>query len=531
MLNRGGQQGYKSSLVFILFLFIYCAFIISFSRYTFNLDDIWMWLDIYQKKPIYNGFNPANGRLFPLASMDLNLLMQISNSPYLFFSFNALIVFSFCLIYLKILNLVNDNKRLNNLIVALFTLSLGFVVVMFGICYPERMLILFLSIFILCSFYMLNNPSKTSFIIGILTLNLSLYLKEPIFISMFILGILLICSNLREKIKFYYSLCIIISSSVYPIMYIVFIFGNITAKYTRYTENTNIALESLRGILNYALNDGIIIFLLNSVFIYRIYKIFIKKEKFLAFFDGLLAASFTYLCVFIALMIFESYYLLPCYILGGVPMVYFLITEKYIKVLFIKICFILGISSFITSSIPSGIYNAINLKAIGIQFNDILKFSASYLAKQPNTTIYFDGIGRGRELYAEYYVGYFIEYLNKIYKIYDFDIRSYEKNGKDILAINKESPYSYKNSIEISSPKSKDLIILSNVTIHNTQYIKNLINSHTLLYKTNFSTIPYISLKSIIKYINTLTLKSNNEIFGHNNIFRLPINTYIFITN
>lgn len=493
-----------------------------------------MWLDIYDKKPIWNGYNPITGRFFPLASIDLNILMQISSSPYLFFMFNALIALIFACVNIKMLNLINSNSALNGLLVALLMLSVGFVVVIFSICYPERILVLALSIFILCSFYIINNPTKTTFIVGIVALNISIYLKEPIFISTFAFGFFLFLSALKNHNTYLrlYSISIGLSSVVYALLYIVLIFGKIEKTYDRYTENTDILMIKIQGFANYILNDGIIIFLLSGILLYRIYRILIKKDKILAFFDGLLIAGFLYLCVFLFLGIFETYYLLPCYIFSGGSIVYFLIQKQYIKNIFIKICFIVGVFGFCVTSLPSGIYNIINLKSIGVQFNDTLKFSAKYLSENPNTNIYFDGTGRGREIYAEYYVGYFIEYLNKIYHIDKFDILVDSPNGKDIF-LDTKSPYTYKNSLSLSTPKSGDLIILNNTStkVANSEYINSLLEKHTLLYKTSLPTIPYINIKSLIKYTNERFFKADIRIFGHPNVFRLPLDTYVFVLN
>ena len=529
VVNRGGQQQLHSFLAFLFFIGFYNIILISFSRYSFNLDDIWMWLEIYDKKAIWNGYTPSSGRFFPLASFDLNILMQFSSSPYLFFTYNAILATIFAFIYLKILNNIN-NSRINLLIIALFMLSIGFVVIFFGICYPDKIMIVFLSIFMLCSFYVIKNDNKKYIFPGILFLNLSIYLKEPVFIAAFCIGFLLFIQSFKnhKNLKIY-SILIMLSSIIYCILYFILIFNNIENSYDRYTQNTDIIIITLQGIINYILNDGIIIFLLPTLFIYRIFRVFIKKDTFEIFFDSFLGASFVYLCVYLALGIFETYYLLPCYVFGGASILYFLINKQYIKFIIIKIALIFGLLGFFASSLPFGIYNMINLKAQGVQFNEILDFSAKYLEQNPNTDIYFDGTGRGREIYAEYYVGYFAEYLNKIYHIKEFDIKTNMPNLKDIK-IDSTKAYTYFNSTDLHTPKSGDLIILNNTTTNkiDTKYMQDLNSKYTLIYKSHFPTIPYINIKSLIKYANQYLIKSNHSLFGHQNIFRLPINTYIF---
>lgn len=133
--------------------------LVAFSRYAPNLDDSWIWLRIIEGKgnEIYTGFRPQIGRFWTLGLVDLVLLMKISTSPYLFFAVNAVLFVVFCVLYLKILELSNGKNALNSLITALLTLSVGFVIVFFGICYAEKIQVIWLSIFMLCSFCVIRD--------------------------------------------------------------------------------------------------------------------------------------------------------------------------------------------------------------------------------------------------------------------------------------------------------------------------------------------------------------------------------------
>lgn len=522
----------KPTIFFLVFLFLYCVILVSFSRYTFNLDDIWMWSDyIYPQKIFWMGYTPETGRFWPLAGIDLNILMQFSNSPYLFFSFNAFLVIVFSLSYLKFLNSINSNKILNSIVLAFYMLSVGAITVIFGICYPERPLIASLSIFVLCSFYMFSNPSKITFIIGIIALNLSIYLKEPVFIAAFVFGGFSCYHAFKSgsKILKYYSFLIFFSALIFIILYFVLVYNNIDRDYSALRNQWNTSILTLRGYIDYMLTDGIIIFLLFGVIIYRIFLVFCKKDKIEPFFDGLLMAGFTYFIAFMVLGLLGNYYLLPCYIFSGGSLIYFLIIKKYLKNIFIKICLIFSLFGFFAQSLPNGIFNIINLKVTGIQFNDTLDFTAKYLKENPNTNIYFDGIGRGYDIYREYYSHYFVRYLNTIYNVREFDVKSNVPNSK-IVALDVKSPYTINNSELVTQPKSKDLLILSNATINNAnkEYIDNLLQTHNLLYKTNTINIPYISLKPLLKYVNSRLLKVDIGELNTENIFRLPYNTYVF---
>ena len=529
MLNRGGQQQYYK-YAFIIFIAAYLGSIIIYSRYTFNLDDIWMWLNIYNKDLILNGYVPHQGRFFPLASLDLNILMQFSKSPYLFFSFNALVAGSIIILYYKLLNEINLSSRIRMLVISLFILGIGFVTVIFGICYPERLLSLSILIFVFCSVLVTKNNNFKACIIGLLALNISLYLKEPVFISAFAFGVILIYGGFRDKnklLKIYGSL-ICISSVIYISLYFTFIYGEIVKRYDQ-TVIFDVFLIKLRGFIHYLLNDSFIAFLLSAILFYRIYLILKKKEEINILFDGLLIAAFLYFIAFLVLNLYSNYYLLPSYMMGGVAMMYYLINKNYIRFFYLKAISIICGILFITMSIPSGIHNIVGFKSNGVQFQDTLAFISSYINNSSKkVNIYFDGIGRGVDKYGEYYPSYFAQYLNTIYKVDNFDILSKEPNGRQIN-IDSNSKIAYKNTSEIQEPKKGDLLIVTNVSnnFNGPSYMKELKNKYTLIYKTNSFNIPYISVKSLSKYF----LKQNNmylKIFNNENIFKLPLNTYVF---
>lgn len=100
------SKKYKIAWLYGVLLGFYCLGMVVYSRYTFNLDDIWMWLNIYEGKAIFNGYNPESGRFFPLASLDLNILMYFTNNPYVYFVFNAILVGYFGVLLWRILSII-----------------------------------------------------------------------------------------------------------------------------------------------------------------------------------------------------------------------------------------------------------------------------------------------------------------------------------------------------------------------------------------------------------------------------------------
>ncbi|MGI0439967.1 hypothetical protein ACRE1S_05510 [Helicobacter himalayensis] len=99
-------------LIYWFFVLVFCVGMVVYSRYTFNLDDIWYWLDIYNSNTTTDsGYKPISGRFYPLAFLDIKLLAKISTSPYLFFTINATIVFAVAFMVLLILRNVLDSAK------------------------------------------------------------------------------------------------------------------------------------------------------------------------------------------------------------------------------------------------------------------------------------------------------------------------------------------------------------------------------------------------------------------------------------
>lgn len=525
--NRTRSQKYlarfsiftKNHKFLCIFITLYCVFLVAFSRYAPNLDDLHYFSSIYQNEINFftsGGGYPRSGRFYPFAFLDLLILMKISTSPYLFFGFNALLFALFCAIYIKILELSNGKSTLNSVILALLATSSGFVTVFFGICYPEKVQIIWIALFMLFSLRTLQNPTHKNQLFGIIFLNIALYYKEPSFVAAFAFGVVLLIYALqnRQKDLAKYALYILLSALIYALLYVllVVVFNNVREYY--YQESFVFARELIR----FALNDSLIAFGVGGIALWRICCVAIKKARIEPFFDALLCASLAYLSVFIALKMYNPYYLLPCFVFGIPSLLYF--SRKYFHNLFIKICIILGLFGFALQNLPSGIYKMIDLKAQGVQFERSVDFVASYLSANPNAHIYFAGIGRGKQLYgydAQIYSFYLIDFA--------IDTHDMDMNVWDILRTN--SPHSNKNDrfeVIYDAPKMCDLIIVSNKGAFGDSLRVAGANGE-LVFKSGFHTIPYVALLPLAQYISAKYFGTNLK---NTNFFRMPTETFIF---
>ncbi|WP_066388597.1 hypothetical protein [Helicobacter himalayensis] len=470
---------------------------------------------------------------------------------------------------------------------------------MLGICYPERLEVFFVCAFLLSSFaYQRTQHIKFAFI-GLVSANVCIYLKETAFLliggfSFFYLLIYLLQAQTNntlesfieenqagwykrlakriracdKKILTYHSL-VCLSAMMFLVVYAVLVMPQIERFYERgsnftWTFSQQLAL-TIRGLGNFVLNDSLITILVPALIFVRILQVVFYKKLHCfnngdkssrwnllnPFWDSCLVASALCVVGYIKLGIFESYYLLPAYFMGiggviyAVKSTYRIVSVlqnilrgfiKWILKLSLAVCIVL----YMFISIPQGVYTFTSLKNYGVVFHDTLKFMQDYIAKQTSKTdIYFDGIGRDPLLYNDWYLTYFIRYLNEVYEVWNFDIKTSLQNGINIKT-NPDSPYTYLNNPEVSVPKSGDIIILTRASSNHIDetYIKQMQQKYKLIYKTERIGLPYISAKTLLKeFIYRLSNRENTDsnsindslFFSNRNYFSLPINNYVFL--
>ena len=506
------SKKYKIAWLYGVLLGFYCLGMVVYSRYTFNLDDIWMWLNIYEGKAIFNGYNPESGRFFPLASLDLNLLMYFTNNPYVYFVFNAILVGYFGVLLWRILSIITGGGRLWLRIVLLcgFLFHPGFVTIMLGICYPERMQIIFLLVFVLASLRFYQVAKCRYAWLGFISANLALYYKEPTFLMIGCFGFVGLCiAYVRGlgRIACGYYASLVASASVYLGIYLVAIYPKITKIYQRVELSVREEwLAFARGIFNFTLNEVFLFVLLPSIVAYRIFLIVRKKSQIHILWDSLLLCSLLYVGAFLKLKLFENYYLLPVYIVSFGSMVYFLFIEGYVKIVFFRIVTIICMVVFLINTIPQGINVYSVLKSGGVKFHSAMQFIATQAKDVPTLYLYFDGNGDRKKFYDRSYWIYFDEYLKKIYDTHNVVVK-----------------------FDITQAKKGDFILLNQSTskMVDLQYLAQMGGKYQLVYVSEWFSLPYIGLKPLIKYLFN-SQKIKDAVYGNENIFRLPLRDYIY---
>lgn len=170
---------------------------------SFNLDDALIFFNIIESKPIYWGVDHFDkGRFYPLAFMDLNLLMylfptsDILAAPRIYFFANVMLfTLLACVMFYLLIQIVPLSYSMLALLICF--INLGFVIVFMGVCFPERVQVVWLSGYILGLFFLAHKQRRVALwvVVCIVCGGVSMFYKEPD--CVFICGSLALLLGLR----------------------------------------------------------------------------------------------------------------------------------------------------------------------------------------------------------------------------------------------------------------------------------------------------------------------------------------------
>ena len=277
----------------------------------------------------FPGFNPAEGRLFPLAYAHTNLILLFSGGGYCsakpFYVLNAvlwvlIVTQLFLLIYVLLKDKVNLNRNMAKWVSLLVLLTFcqrileGFTCLWTTISIDEVLTVSFCLVFLL---YVRNTKRRTLY--GVLSLVLLLYLSFCLELNAVIplmIGIGLIWN--RRKLD-----CVSVSSMVvfllFVVLYVFLILPGITGFYdSSHGSSETVLSNAIKELLLHKLL--IVMFL---AFLYRLFSVFIKKQEYDEFSDTLLLSAVAYTLGGFVLRLHGVYYMIP--LLLSVPTMLYLL--------------------------------------------------------------------------------------------------------------------------------------------------------------------------------------------------------------
>ncbi|RAX52978.1 hypothetical protein [Helicobacter sp. 10-6591] len=494
-------------------------------------DDVWMFFRIFDNQPIFDGYNPSAGRFFPLAFLDLNILMQFSSSPKLFFFFNALeFVFMALVVCVLSLKMWGNNFKITLATLFVVFINIGFVTVITGICYPERMQMLFLCIFIL-SLYFAQKPEANIlwFIVCFVSASISIFYKETDFIFIGGFGALYLLFRFYEtkslKQTFdrngYLALSRVVVALCFIFIYLIFIYPQMQGKVIEQAESF---VLHIRDVINVFLTHSFIFLLIPYILFLRIKDFYITKVLY-PLYDSLLISALVGGFSYFVLGRSSPYYFMPCYIIALLPILFF--AKMYFLRLKIVLMVVFAMHCFL--NVPLALSKYTQAKMLPPSYAKAMEFMADYThTTQEKPAIFLLGQNRdpdGLMLYG--FVKDFLQY----YGAKDFDLQTNKSNPDGFESI--QSPFSIFGSSRVDIPKKGDLLYLDSFSKDyiDEAYLNALNQNYQLVFESSYFGVYNITPKSIAKYLlqhSKAYAAYQNQPRVSANIFNAPLSVRIY---
>lgn len=322
-----------------ILIFSGIVIIIWNANWTFG-DDIQFMCTTAIRNPIFHAF--GNGRFFPLGSADYNILLAIPfghtitahliwNS--ILFLICAIVIFN----YLK--KITNNDYLVSVICFVIMICSAAFMRVNMLTFFPENVICLLFSVFILCVWNGESRQLTKYYIYALMSAIYVTYVKEPVFGVFLIIAFTRLLFGFRylsQKDKnFYYAL--ITNSIIYLIVYFYLCFCTFPTQFYNEGRCFSRGMELFFKQLDF--EPILIIVVILSII--RLYYVNKEANKNRLFFDSLLFAAVGYFFAFYILNLCDDYYVLPCVFLSIPSFAYWLHYFRRQKMLFIGCSFFL----------------------------------------------------------------------------------------------------------------------------------------------------------------------------------------------
>lgn len=257
----------------------------------------------------------ASGRFFPLGLQEYNLISLVSKTVYAYHGLSVLqllavvgslfFVFKRCQVWIRCL-----------ITFAVLTIP-SFTVAFFGLIYPERNIIFWLSIFLVCYQRWSQTGYRTYLFLLLTAAHFSLYYKEPIFLifsgfAIFRIGLGLI-SHIRNKQSIKFKFLKTYAAEVGLLILSMGFLGLYLGKFLPYlgqAERNQEELSWSATLLGY-LGSNFLILSLIVVYLLRCLFLIATRRSFDRFWDAIGLGAIFYFLAFVKLGLFNNYYLAP----------------------------------------------------------------------------------------------------------------------------------------------------------------------------------------------------------------------------
>ncbi len=452
------------------------------------------------------------GRFMPLQAMEYNLVSLVSNTPFAYYLFNTIQFWIFVLILLKLLERFTPRKLLSYAAIILFILTPGFSEAWISVLVTERNVVFYLAAFLLS--YLLYNQNKKAryLILGFMSANLAIYYKETTAIALLVFVFSHIIATRKESAKKINDLdgAVILSVVAYFISYFTLILP--FSSLPLYADQIGGSLVgNIKNIFNFSLSDPLIILIILPLTAWRLYRIFIKRERIMPIIDPMLAAAALYPAIYLVLGGYNTYYLMPSYIFALPPLLYFL--DKREPLRFLRYAGLFVVVILLAGTIPASIHHSTKQKYWHTNLHKTLDFfvndiKSNQAGKRAN--IFLDQVKRGNSIYLLW-----AEHLmNKGLEPADFDLRAMSEDEIIPPAFQLiDQPFTVFKTSGTSSISQGDYLLVYAFNLGtrtDKAYLDSLLEDYKLVFRTESPfAFPNVNIKTLVKKISLIILPEN----------------------
>ncbi len=309
-----------------IFTFIVCAITLFYLSYSIIHEANWILGDdhaFWTRTAIGIPFELGYGifsyvmRFMPIVYLDFNILFLFSDipSPYEHYVWVCLTFLAFSFFYIYLLFCIEKDTTFSYSLYllpifffSLFTVK-DFMKIQMDLIFPERMIILFISLFLLLYYKALKNDKLLFYFLSVLSGAIACYYKEPVFGALLVIALFNCIFHFKAMTKNHkiFNILLIANAIIYLLLFYIFAYSTATGFYAtgRFAGDFIDAFEKV-FIKEKSLLAAAIIGIIRAYFI-----IFKKNQQKHSFFDANLYAGIAYAFAFIILNLPKQYYLIP----------------------------------------------------------------------------------------------------------------------------------------------------------------------------------------------------------------------------
>ncbi len=327
MMGKNTFWGKASTSIFFLIWFsvvaYYCYSILYEANWIFSDDHVFWDATAIGQFFFASDINTALLRFFPLGKVDFNILLFFFDTPtaYSHYVWITITFILFAFFYAKILLCIEQDNTFSysKYLLPVFFIAIFFVkdfmYLYMRVIYPERMLILMLSLF-LCFYY---NALKTDrilyYIAAMPCVAYATYLKEPVFAAFLVIVLftsIFHYKNLSKKHKIFNAFLVVNALVFLALFYVAVYSGFQGTSYATSVSRVDV-FEALYRVL---IGEKVLL-VACALGVIRLYFLFFKKNQYqYIFYDATLYTAIAYICAFILLKLVWRYYYVPAVLLA-----------------------------------------------------------------------------------------------------------------------------------------------------------------------------------------------------------------------